>query len=504
MAELRDSLTRTTAFVRKEIAEILRQPRLGVSLVLGPFLVLLLFGVGLRDEDPALRTAFVAPRDPQLREVVDRYAARLQGRLDVVEGTLSEDEALAALRAGDLQLVVVFPEDPVGAVRSGVHAPLLLYHDQYDPVESLVVDLLSRRAADQVNAGVLGQIVSAGQEEAALAEQRLGNVQTGLQALRLALIAGDRIAAEQRQGELSDEALPLALLLAPLVGVLEQAEEALAPATAATVDAEQVSSALTGLEELVGVDDLSALAPDDVRRVENRVARVRRGVAEFRSVPPELIVSPFTGGSRRVTGGDVDLTDFYAPAVVVLLLQHLVVTFMALSLVRDEALGITDVFRVAPLRPIEVLVGKYLAFILLGAVAATALIGLLVLGLGLPVAAPAWQVGAGVLLVLLASAGVGGIIALVANSDTQAVQYAMLVLLASIFLGGFLLSLERLTPAVRSVTEAIPATHGIELLRGLLLRGTTGGGDLIALGLMATALFAGSATLLQRRLSRSG
>ena len=36
---------RISSFVRKEMAEILRQPKLVATLILGPFLILLIFGV---------------------------------------------------------------------------------------------------------------------------------------------------------------------------------------------------------------------------------------------------------------------------------------------------------------------------------------------------------------------------------------------------------------------------------------------------------------------------
>jgi len=42
------SLIRIGAFARKEMTEILRQPRLLLTLILGPFLILLLFGIGYK------------------------------------------------------------------------------------------------------------------------------------------------------------------------------------------------------------------------------------------------------------------------------------------------------------------------------------------------------------------------------------------------------------------------------------------------------------------------
>ena len=53
---------RTLAFPRKEIFEILRQPRLILTLVAGPFLILLLVGVGYRIAREAVRDGDVVRR----------------------------------------------------------------------------------------------------------------------------------------------------------------------------------------------------------------------------------------------------------------------------------------------------------------------------------------------------------------------------------------------------------------------------------------------------------
>ncbi len=50
---------RASAFLRKEIFDILRQPRLIFALVLGPFIILFLFGMGYHSQPPNLRTLIV-------------------------------------------------------------------------------------------------------------------------------------------------------------------------------------------------------------------------------------------------------------------------------------------------------------------------------------------------------------------------------------------------------------------------------------------------------------
>ena len=53
------SLTRSLAFLRKELISVWRQPRLIVTLVLGPFLILFLFGLGYQEMPEPFRTVVV-------------------------------------------------------------------------------------------------------------------------------------------------------------------------------------------------------------------------------------------------------------------------------------------------------------------------------------------------------------------------------------------------------------------------------------------------------------
>ena len=68
-------IIRASSFFRKEIFEILRQPRLVATLVLGPFLILFIFGIGYRAQSPTLRTLFVAqPGSPIAAQDIQQYA----------------------------------------------------------------------------------------------------------------------------------------------------------------------------------------------------------------------------------------------------------------------------------------------------------------------------------------------------------------------------------------------------------------------------------------------
>jgi len=57
------------------------------------------------------------------------------------------------------------------------------------------------------------------------------------------------------------------------------------------------------------------------------------------------------------------------------------------------------------------------------------------------------------------------------TTTTQAVQYAMLLLLTSVFFTGFFLRLDNLITGVRVISWLLPATYGIQLLQNIMLRG---------------------------------
>jgi ABC-2 type transport system permease protein len=105
-------------------------------------------------------------------------------------------------------------------------------------------------------------------------------------------------------------------------------------------------------------------------------------------------------------------------------------------------------------------------------------------------------------LVLSAAVSLGLLVSMIAPTDAQAVQYGMIVLLASLFLGGFFLDIERLSYPVKAISMLLPLTYGIRGVQDVMLRGIepdwTDLAGLVALTLVYSAL----ATMRFRRTMR--
>jgi ABC-2 type transport system permease protein len=177
------------------------------------------------------------------------------------------------------------------------------------------------------------------------------------------------------------------------------------------------------------------------------------------------------------------------------------VTLTALSMVRERLTGAMDIFRVAPLRTLEILIGKYLAYAFFN-LSVAALICFLVVGvLHVPLLSSAADVAKVILLLSFASLGLGLFISTIVDSERQAVQLSMLVLLASVFFSGFVLPLDQFITPLRVFAYSLPVTHGIQLLQDLMLRGGTNQGwELLALGGIGVVLFLLTSITLRRNM----
>ena len=397
------SLRRIAGVSRKELVELVRQPAMLFVLVVGPLLILLLFGSGVRAEDPAVRSIFVTPPgDQELAEVVRGYADSQSERLTILDVTDDREAAMRELRGRNVDVVVIFPENPIEAVEQNDRATIEVIHSFIDPLESQAIRLFTRGAVSDLNDILLSRAVEEAQTQAATTLEEV-------EALRETL-DGPAGSALLSQNDTDPEDLAIVL-----------------------------DDASIELEQLIEID-------------------------------PDVVAAPLDGRASSI-GGRVTTSQFYAPAVVALILQHLTLTFVALARSRERELGTVELFGVSPLREVERIAGQAVAYVLSGSALAAVLLAAVSLLLGAPFRAGVATVALVVVAELLASIGVGLLLSRVARTTTQVVQGAMLILLLSVFFGGLLLSPERLLPWARPIGDVLPMSHALELLRDSMLRG---------------------------------
>jgi ABC-2 type transport system permease protein len=390
------SIVRMASFTGKELREVVRRPGVLASLILGPFVIMFIFGLGYSGYREPFVTEIVVPDDSSFPSDPEYYAELAPGRLDVREVSADRDGAEERLRDGQIDLLIVAPENAAAELRAGRQTTIRVAWNQVDPVYHQLAGLATSILTSSLNAEII--------EQAA---------------------------------------------------------------------AEGITIAEAEVEQPV-------------------------------SVAPEVIARPTTAETENVAPTEPDVLSFFGPAVFALVLQHLAVTLTALSMVRERLSGQMDRFRVAPVTSMELLIGKYIAYAVLS-LAVTAIVGvLLVAVLGVPLLG-GWLVFIGIVLLLtFASLGVGLLISLVADSERQAVQLSMLVLLASVFFSGFVLPVSDFADWTQYLAYALPVTHGIATLQEHMLRGAVDSTWMLwALLGIGVVLYVGSLIRLRRILKRA-
>ena len=486
--------TRAYAFFKKDVLEVFRQPRLLFTLVIGPFLILFLFGIGFDPAPPTLETVVVAPPESGISERSADLEAALGNQADLVGVVGTVDEATAMIEAKEANVAIVIPEGAVEAVRGGEQAVITILHDQIDPFESSVIELFALGAVDQVNREVLQDMVARGQTEAGEIEEPLPEAQAAVKAMEQALRADDDEAFEQSRRDFSAALDRLAAEFGPSRSVLDRVNEQ-------TTGGGAGASPLGSLFERV--DALETRAAEsraqELEAVRADLAKLESMLDEFRTIDPAVLVSPFRGDTINYRQLEIDDMHFYIPGVISLLVQHLTLTFAALSLVKERTQGVVELFKVSPLSGGEALLGKYLANIVLGLVVGGSLTAAAYFGFDFRPAGSWLWYGVSILLVVLAAQGIGFVLSGLARTESQAVQYAMITLLISIFFSGFFISIDRLLPSVRPVSYLIPATYGIRALQEVSFWGRAPSPELVGGAVALAAVLALLALALMRR-----
>ncbi|MEA2676527.1 MAG: type transport system permease protein [Chloroflexota bacterium] len=387
------SLSRILAQVRKELIQVRRRPGAFISLVLGPFLIMAIFGLGYTGVRRPLETVVVVPPDVALSRDPNFYQALAGPALHVVSVDETPDAAHAQLAAQQLDLVVVAPADAAAQFRSGRQAQIEVLYNSVDPIEAGYADFLAGVLDQQINREIIRQAVAEGESYL----------------------------------------------------------------------------------------------------IENATPPIR--------VPPEVIAAPTTVHVTNLAPTKPNVVGFAAPAALALMLQHMAVTLTALSFVRERMSGALELLRVSPVNSLELVLGKYIGLGIVSALIATITVVLLVAGLGVPMLGSWVTVGLVITLLIIASLGVGLIISVVSDSERQAVQLCLLLLLASVFFSGFVLPVHEFREGVQYGAYILPVTHGIKLLQDLMLRGdTTAWWQLSALGALAGGFLILTVVLLRRTL----
>jgi ABC-2 type transport system permease protein len=460
-------ILRIWAFFSKEMIELRRQPLLILSLIGGPLLVLTLFGASYQNTNPVLRTAIVLP--PGGSELISNEQIRNLAGINFQITSITEDLAGAEqqLRNNQLDVIQVIPALPIATLQQGQSAEILFRSNAINPMTEGWIRFVAYAEVNEINKALLREQAAVLQQQATLLQQRLRSAQTTVNTLNAQGTPGD---AAQTKQDIQETRTLLADIDALLPATVSLAGgEAEIARRRATI--QRIQAQLDSLER--AIDSGSSISSSaELTQTSADLAELESAIASFVNTPAEVIVAPVREAYENLRGSAYQSVVFFAPGVLALLIQHTAITLGALALVRERLMGAFEVFRVTPATMVQLLIGKYLSYTLFISLAA-ALMVIAISWLGAPLY-PNLLIFSGLIILLtVASLGIGFLISAISRSDSQAVQLAMLSLLLSIFFSGLFIAIESFIPLSHNVSYLIPMTHGLRGFQNMMLRGVS-------------------------------
>jgi len=162
---------------------------------------------------------------------------------------------------------------------------------------------------------------------------------------------------------------------------------------------------------------------------------------------------------------------YIVPGLIGVILTMTMVLFTAIAIVRERERGNLELLITTPVRTPELMVGKSLPYIVIGLIQVTIIILIGAWLFNVPVTGMVWDVYVVSLLFILASLTLGLLISTLARNQFQAMQLTFFVFLPSILLSGFMFPFEGMPAIARFISEGLPLTHFLRLIRGIMLRG---------------------------------
>jgi ABC-2 type transport system permease protein len=166
------------------------------------------------------------------------------------------------------------------------------------------------------------------------------------------------------------------------------------------------------------------------------------------------------------------------PALIGVILSMTMMMFTAVAIVRERERGNLELLITTPASSFELMIGKLIPYVFIGLIQTTLVLALGALLFNVPINGSLWAMYVAALLFIAATLTLGLFASTLAQTQMQAFQMSIFVLLPSILLSGFVFPYEGMPQVARWFAQLLPLTHFVELVRGVVLRGA-GLGELL-------------------------
>ncbi|HEX2694238.1 MAG TPA: ABC transporter permease [Acidobacteriota bacterium] len=163
--------------------------------------------------------------------------------------------------------------------------------------------------------------------------------------------------------------------------------------------------------------------------------------------------------------------NFMVPGILGLVLMVMTMMLTSMAVVREKETGTMEQLIVTPIRPFELIAGKLLPFLIIGAVDVVMIVGLIFLLFRLPMRGSVLLLFGLSLVFMLTTLGLGLFISTVSSNQQQAMLTAVFFMMPMMMFSGFAFPIENMPKIIQAVTYVVPLRYYFVIIRGIYLKG---------------------------------
>jgi ABC-2 type transport system permease protein len=162
----------------------------------------------------------------------------------------------------------------------------------------------------------------------------------------------------------------------------------------------------------------------------------------------------------------------FVPGTITILLMLVSAMMTSISIAREKELGTMEVLLVSPLKPIQIVVGKVIPYVVLSFINAITILILAVFVFGMPIQGSIVLLLAESLLFIVMALALGIFISTVARNQQVAMMISMFALmLPALLLSGFIFPIENMPEVIQVLCNIMPTKWFIIIIKDIMLKG---------------------------------
>lgn len=201
----------------------------------------------------------------------------------------------------------------------------------------------------------------------------------------------------------------------------------------------------------------------------------------------------------------LDSRNYVVPGLIAVMLMIIAALLTSLTVAREWEMGTMEQLMSTPLRPAEIVLGKMLAFFVVGAADAVLAVVVGIFLFHVPFRGDVLLLGATTCVFLFGALCWGIFLSAVTKSQLLAYQMGIVTsFLPSMVLSGFVWAIENMPPAIQVITHIVPARYFVTILKGIFLKGIgleVLWGEVAFLIAFSTLVFIGATLKLRQKLA---